>query len=61
MIKKQIIKADNKPIAVILDYSEYKKLKEMAEDREDYLDALKVKKSNKKWVSHDELKKKLGV
>ena len=29
MIKTQIIKEDNKPIAVIIDYLEYKRLKDM--------------------------------
>lgn len=61
MIKTQVIKEGNKPIAVILDYAEYQKLKEAAEDKSDYISAVKTKKSNKKWVAHDTLKKELGL
>lgn len=59
MIKTQIIKEKNKPIAVILDYKEYLKLKEIEEDRKDYYTALETKRKNKKWVKHEDLKKKL--
>lgn len=61
MIKTQIIKENNKPIAVILDYMEYKRLKDVEEDKKDYLNAVKNKKQNKKWVKHEDLKKNLGV
>jgi len=61
MIKRQVIKEDDKPIAVILDYQEYVKLKEAAQDRLDYYSALEVKRKNKKWVSHKDLKKELGL
>ncbi len=37
MIKKQIIKEDNKPVADVLDYQE----------------AVEIKRTNKKWVDHD--------
>ena len=61
MIKTQIIKEDRKPVAVILDYKEYVRLKEIEEDRGDYFSALDVKKKNKKWTSHRDLKKTLGL
>ena len=40
MIKTQIVKEDNKPVAVIMDYREYMRLKEIEEDRMDYYFAL---------------------
>lgn len=61
MIKTQIIKEKNKPIAVILDYKEYLKLKEIEEDKKDYYAALETKRRNKKWVKHEDLKKKIGL
>jgi len=61
MIKTQIIRENRKPVAVILDYSEYKRLKEVEEDKKDYLSAIKVKLANKKWTSHSDLKKQLGL
>ena len=59
MIKTQIVKENNKPVAVIMDYKEYLRLKEIAEDRADYYSAaeIKRKKKNKKWKGHEELKK----
>ena len=61
MIKTQLIKESNKPIAVILDYGEYLKLLEARQDREDYLSAAQVKATNRKWISHNAIKKKLGI
>lgn len=61
MIKTQIIKKDNKLVAVILDYDEYKRLKDVEEDKKDYYSAVKIKATNKKWKSHKELKKELGL
>ena len=61
MIKTQIVKEDNKPVAVIMDYREYIRLKEIEEDRMDYHSALQVKRKNKRWKTHDELKKELGL
>ncbi len=61
MIKTQVIKEDNKPVAVILDYNEYKRLKEIEQDKADYYSAVSVKAKNKKWTSHAELKSRLGV
>jgi hypothetical protein len=61
MIKTQIVKEDDKPVVVIMDYKEYLRLKQIEEDREDYYSALKVKIENKKWKSHKELKTELGL
>lgn len=61
MIKTQYIKKDDKTIAVILDYNEYKRLKEIEQDKKDYYSAIKVKKENKKWIKHDDLKRELGL
>jgi hypothetical protein len=60
MIKTQFLKENNKTIAVILDYDEYKRLKELEEDKSDYLTAVKIRKKNKKWVKHDDLKREIG-
>ena len=61
MIKTQIVKEGKKPIAVLMDYKEYKRLKEVEEDKSDYLSALEVKLKNKRWKSHTQLKKELGL
>ena len=61
MIKTQIVKEDNRPVAVIMDYKEYLRLREIEEERKDYYSASKVKMKNKKWKAHAELKKELGL
>ena len=61
MIKTQIVKEGKKPIAVLMDYKEYKRLKEIEEDKADYLSALEVKLKNKRWKSHAQIKKELGL
>jgi hypothetical protein len=61
MIKTQIVREGNKPIAVLLDYREYKRLKEIEQDKADYASALAVKAKNKKWKSHADVKKELGL
>jgi hypothetical protein len=61
MIKTQIVKENNKPVAVIMDYREYLRLKEIAEDRADYYSAMEVKRKNKKWKGHEELKRDLRL
>ncbi len=61
MIKTQIIKEGRKSVAVILDYQEYMRLKEVEQDKSDYYSALEVKRKNKKWVSHNDLKKTLEL
>lgn len=61
MIKTQIIKENNKPVAVIMDYKEYLRLKEIEEDGKDYYSAARTKTRNKEWTSHEDLKKDLGL
>ncbi|MDH4127624.1 MAG: hypothetical protein OEV44_02640 [Spirochaetota bacterium] len=61
MINTQIIKEGEKPIAVILDYKEYLRLKEIEEDMSDYYSAIEIKKSNSKWISHEQLKNQLDT
>ena len=61
MIKTQIIKEDNKPVAVIIDFKEYQRLKEIEKDKIDYYSAIEVKRKNKKWKLHSDLKKELGI
>jgi hypothetical protein len=61
MVKTQIIRKDREPVAVILDYSEYVRLKEIEQNSKDYHSALSVKKKNKNWTSHEDLKKDLGL
>ncbi|MCX5811234.1 MAG: hypothetical protein NT178_01620 [Proteobacteria bacterium] len=61
MIKTQIIRKDKEPVVVILDYSEYARLKEIEQDSKDYRSALTVKKRNKTWTTHEDLKKDLGL
>ena len=61
MIKTQIIKENEKPVAVVLDYEEYKRLKSIEQDKDDIASATKVKEQNKKWTSHSDLKKELGL
>jgi hypothetical protein len=61
VIKTQIVKENNKPVAVVMDYKEYLRLKEIEQERKDYYSAARTKASNKKWTDHEELKKKLGL
>ena len=61
MIETQIIKENNKPVAVILDYQEYMRLKEIEQDVDDYNSAVEIKKTNKKWIKHEDLKKELDL
>ena len=42
-----------------MDYKEYLTLKEAEEDKKDYYSALETKLKNKKWISRQDLKKKL--
>ena len=61
MIQPQIIKQENIPIAIIIDWQEYLRLKEIEEDKFDYFTALQIKLKNKKWIKHEDLKKELGL
>ena len=58
---RKIIKEGNKPKAVILDYKEYLRLKEIKQDKLDYYSALIIKKRNRKWTNHSDLKKELNL
>jgi hypothetical protein len=59
MIETQIIKENNKPVAMILDYEEYKRLHAIDIDNEDFREAREIKASNKKWTSHKEMIEKI--
>ncbi len=48
-------KEKNKTIAVIIDYKEYKRLIEIKQDKEDCNNALKIKLTNGKWYSHQDV------
>lgn len=61
MIKTQIIKEGKIPRMVILDYKEYMRLKEIEQEKLDYYSAIEVKRKNKRWTSHEGLKKELGL
>lgn len=61
MIKTHIIKEEDKPIAVIMDYEEYRKLKEIEEDYQDYHDAVETKKRANRWIDHSDVKKHLNM
>jgi len=61
MISTQIIKEDDRPVAIILDYKEYLRLREIEEDMVDYYSAIETKLSNKEWTDHEDLKKQLGL
>ncbi len=61
MIKTQIVKENNKPVAVIMDYKEYVRLREIEQERKDYHSVTKTKAANKKWTGPEELKKDLGL
>ena len=61
MIETQIIKKNDKPIAVILDYDRYLRLKEIEEDKSDYDSAIETKLKNKKWYSHKAVKNELDL
>jgi len=61
MIKTQIIKEGKTPKIVILDYKEYVRLKEIEQEKLDYYSAIQVKRTNKKWTSHEDLKKELEL
>ena len=55
------MKDNDKPVAVVLDYKEYLRLKEIEQDRKDYYSASQVKLKNKKWTTHKDLKKTMGL
>ncbi len=61
MIDTQVIKENNSPVAVILDYKEYLRLKDIEQDTLDYENTIKIRDSNPKWTSHKDLKKELKL
>lgn len=61
MIQTNFIKENDQIVAVVLDYSEYQRLKTLEEDAKDYATAVHIKHTNKKWVTHTDLKKELGL
>jgi len=61
VIKTQIVKENNKPVAVIMGYEEYVRLREIEQERKDYHSAAKTKAANRKWTNHEDLKKELGL
>ena len=61
MIKTQIVKENNKPVAVIMDYKEYVRLREIEQEQKGYQSAAKTRAANKQWTNHEELKKELGL
>ena len=61
MIKKHIIKQEDKPVAVILDYNEYMELIALVQDKMDYYSAIETKRKNKKWIPHDDMKREFGI
>jgi len=38
-----------------------RKNKKIEQDKNDYYSAIEVKRKNKKWTSHENLKKELGI
>lgn len=64
-LKERIIAdVNDKPIAVLLDYEEYKRLKEIEEDTEDYKEAIEAREEAKQkniWYSMDDVLKSSGV
>ena len=40
---------------------EYLRLKEIEEDYNDYSSAIEIKKNNKNWTDHEELKRELKI
>ena len=66
-LQAQIIKEDDQPKFAVISYKDYASLEELlrgfdsVEDLTDFLYLQKVKRENKAWVSHEEMKKELGL
>lgn len=62
---KVILTKRNKPVGVILDYEEFKKIEDIMEALEDYvlgsLAQERVKRKDQKVISLDEAEKRLGL
>ena len=61
MITKQIIKNENQPVAVILDYNEYLELEQIKDDYNDYFSAVETLQENKIWTKHEDMLKILEL
>lgn len=66
-LQAQILKEDNQPKFAVISYKDYASLEELlrgfdsVEDLTDFLYLQKVKRENTEWVSHEEMKKELGI
>jgi prevent-host-death family protein len=62
---KVILTKRNKPIGVLIDYEEFKKMEELVEAIEDFVLGQKAlertRRQDKKWVTLEEVEKKLGL
>jgi prevent-host-death family protein len=62
---KVILTRRNKPVGVIVDYDEYKKMEEIIENLEDYilgqLAKERAQRKDKKLITLEEAEKKLGL
>ncbi len=61
MIDTQIIKENDKPVAVIIDYKKYLEYLELKQDSADYQSALDAEKSTTKWTTHEEMLEQLEL
>jgi prevent-host-death family protein len=62
---KVILTKRNKPIGVLIDYEEFKKMETLIEAIEDYIlgqmAGERVRRQDKKWFTLEEVEKKLGL
>ncbi|MDH5742941.1 MAG: type II toxin-antitoxin system Phd/YefM family antitoxin, partial [Candidatus Aminicenantes bacterium] len=62
---KVILTRRNKPVGVIVDYEEYKKMEEIIDTFEDYvlghLARERAQRKGKKWIILEETEKRLGL
>ncbi len=61
MVKEQLIFENDKPIAVIIDYNEYKILKKIAEDKVLIAMADKAEAESEGSKSISDIEKELGI
>jgi len=61
VITKQIIKNENVPVAIILDYNEYLELEKFKEDYNDYISGIETLQKNNNWTNHEDMLKLLEV
>lgn len=62
---KVILTRRNKPVGVIVDYEEYKKMEEIIDTFEDYvlgyLAKERAQRKDKKWITLEEAERRLGL